>query len=83
MVLRTPYGRSGERQSARAEAFARRGYAYVLVDVRGRGDSDGSFVPYRNDGPDGADVIDWVAAQDWCDGRWPRTGAATRAGSSG
>jgi hypothetical protein len=68
VVLRTPYGRSGERQSARAEAFARRGYAYVLVDVRGRGDSDGAFVPYRNDGPDGADVIDWVAAQDWCDG---------------
>ncbi len=68
VVQRTPYGRSGERQSARAEAFARGGYAYVLVDVRGRGDSDGAFVPYRNDGPDGADVIDWVAAQDWCDG---------------
>ena len=68
VVLRTPYGRSGERQSERAGKFARGGYAYVLVDVRGRGDSDGSFVPYRNDGPDGADVIDWVAAQDWCDG---------------
>jgi uncharacterized protein len=76
VVQRTPYGRSGERQSARAEAFARGGYAYVLVDVRGRGDSDGSFVPYRNDGPDGADVIDWVAAQDWCDGQ-----VATHGGS--
>ncbi len=76
VVLRTPYGRSGERQSARAEAFARRGYAYILVDVRGRGDSDGAFVPYRNDGPDGADVIDWVAAQDWCDGQ-----VATHGGS--
>jgi putative CocE/NonD family hydrolase len=76
VVLRTPYGRSGERQSERAGKFARGGYAYVLVDVRGRGDSDGSFVPYRNDGPDGADVIDWVAAQDWCDGR-----VATHGGS--
>jgi putative CocE/NonD family hydrolase len=76
VVIRTPYGRSGERQSARAEAFARGGYAYVLVDVRGRGDSDGSFVPYRNDGPDGADVIDWVATQDWCDGK-----VATHGGS--
>jgi uncharacterized protein len=76
VVMRTPYGRSGERQSARAEAFARGGYAYVLVDVRGRGDSDGAFVPYRNDGPDGADVIDWVAAQDWCDGK-----VATHGGS--
>ncbi|HEY2278911.1 MAG TPA: CocE/NonD family hydrolase [Streptosporangiaceae bacterium] len=76
VVMRTPYGRSGERQSARAEAFARGGYAYVLVDVRGRGDSDGEFVPYRNDGLDGADVIDWVAAQDWCDGK-----VATHGGS--
>ena len=76
VVMRTPYGRSGERQSARAEAFARGGYAYVLVDVRGRGDSDGDFVPYRNDGPDGADVIDWIAAQDWCDGK-----VATHGGS--
>jgi uncharacterized protein len=76
VVLRTPYGRSGERQSERAGKFARGGYAYVLVDVRGRGDSDGSFVPYRNDGPDGADVIDWVAAQDWCDGQ-----VATHGGS--
>jgi uncharacterized protein len=76
VVLRTPYGRSSERQSARAEAFARGGYAYVSVDVRGRGDSDGAFVPYRNDGPDGADVIDWVAAQDWCDGK-----VATHGGS--
>ena len=76
VVLRTPYGRSGERQSERAGKFARGGYAYVLVDVRGRGDSDGSFVPYRNDGPDGVDVIDWVAAQDWCDGQ-----VATHGGS--
>ncbi|HEX3752753.1 MAG TPA: CocE/NonD family hydrolase, partial [Streptosporangiaceae bacterium] len=68
VVMRTPYGRSGERQSARAEVFAKAGYAFLYVDVRGRGDSDGAFEPYRNDGPDGADVIGWIAAQDWCDG---------------
>ena len=68
VIMRTPYGRSGERQSSRATAYAQAGYAYMSVDVRGRGDSDGSFVPYRNDGPDGADVIDWAAAQDWCNG---------------
>jgi uncharacterized protein len=69
VVMRTPYGRSGERQSARAEPYAKAGYAFVIVDVRGRGDSDGEFEPYRNDGPDGADVIGWIAAQDWCDGK--------------
>jgi hypothetical protein len=76
VVLRTPYGRSGEMQTKRADAFARAGYCACLVDVRGRGDSEGVFDPYRNDGLDGVDVIAWAAAQDWCDGS-----AATYGGS--
>jgi predicted acyl esterase len=68
VVLRTPYGKGGELGAKRAEGFAKGGYAAVFVDVRGRGDSDGTFKPYRNDGPDGADVIAWAAAQDWCSG---------------
>ena len=68
VIMRTPYGRSSDRQSNRATTYARAGSAFVYVDVRGRGDADGSFVPYRHDGPDGADVIDWAAAQDWCNG---------------
>jgi len=78
VVVRTPYGKSGEMQSKRAAMFASGGYVAVLVDVRGRGDSDGEFAPYRNDGPDGADVIEWVAAQDWCTGD-----VATHGGSYG
>jgi uncharacterized protein len=68
VVVRTPYGKSGERQSQRAAVFAEGGYACVQADVRGRGDSEGVFQPYRNDGPDGAEVIAWAAAQDWCTG---------------
>ena len=68
VVLRTPYGKSGEPQSKRGAVYARAGYVLVAVDVRGRGDSDGEFQPYRHDGPDGYDVIEWVAAQDWCTG---------------
>jgi putative CocE/NonD family hydrolase len=68
LVVRTPYGKTGERQSQRATVFAKGGYAHVQVDVRGRGDSEGMFEPYRNDGPDGAEVIAWAAAQDWCTG---------------
>jgi hypothetical protein len=68
VVTRTPYGKAGERQSRRGTVFAKAGYASVQVDVRGRGDSEGVFQPYRNDGPDGADVIAWAAAQDWCTG---------------
>ena len=68
VVLRTPYGRGGEMATKRADVFAEAGYCACWVDVRGRGDSDGTFEPYRNDGLDGVDVIAWVAAQDWCDG---------------
>jgi uncharacterized protein len=68
VVCRTPYGRSNERQVGFGDRFARAGYVAVWVDVRGRGDSDGAFEPYRNDGVDGYDVIEWVAAQSWCDG---------------
>jgi hypothetical protein len=68
VVIRTPYGKSGEPQSKRGSTFAAAGYATVVADVRGRGDSDGQFQPYRNDGPDGSDVIGWVAEQDWCTG---------------
>ncbi len=68
VVMRTPYGRGDERATVRADAFARAGYVSVWVDVRGRGDSDGEFEPYRNDGPDGFDVIEWAAVQEWCSG---------------
>ena len=37
-------------------------------DVRGRYDSDGEFMPYRNEGRDGYDTIEWAAAQPWSTG---------------
>jgi uncharacterized protein len=76
VVQRTPYGKSGERQSRIGGVFAKAGYATVMVDVRGRGDSDGVFEPYRHDGPDGADVIAWAAEQDWCTGDVATYGAS-------
>ena len=69
LVYRTPYDRrraQGERSTvARA---AERGYAVVVQDVRGRYGSDGEFEPYRNEGRDGFDTIEWAAAQSWSDG---------------
>jgi putative CocE/NonD family hydrolase len=46
-----------------------RGYAVILQDVRGRYASDGHFDPYRQEGRDGYDTIEWAAAQAWSDGR--------------
>jgi putative CocE/NonD family hydrolase len=76
VVVRTPYGKTGEPQSQRAAVFARAGYALVFADVRGRGDSDGVFQPYRHDGLDGAEVIAWAAAQEWCTGDVATWGAS-------
>jgi uncharacterized protein len=52
-----------------ARYFVSRGYFLVAMDVRGRGDSDGTFEPYRNDGQDGYDAVEWCAAQAWSTGK--------------
>jgi hypothetical protein len=66
ILSRTPYVKTGALRNGRY--YAARGYVYVAMDVRGRGDSDGKFVPYRNDGQDGYDAIEWCAAQAWSTG---------------
>jgi putative CocE/NonD family hydrolase len=53
----------------RASYFAKNGYVFVLVDVRGRGNSEGRFEPSANEGRDGHDVVEWLARQPWCDGK--------------
>ena len=68
ILTRTPYMKLNERILVSAKYFAERGYIYVAMDVRGRGDSDGTFVPYFNEGRDGDDAIEWCAIQAWSDG---------------
>ena len=41
----------------------------MIQDTRGRGDSDGVFTPWLDDFDDGYDTVEWVAAQDWCNGK--------------
>jgi len=53
----------------RALYFAKNGYVFALVDVRGRGNSEGEFEPLANEGNDGHDVVEWLANQPWCDGK--------------
>lgn len=46
------------------------GYASITVDVRGTGQSEGSWEAFgATEQADYAEVVDWVVAQDWCDGR--------------
>ncbi len=63
----TPY--IGDSYTDRAVYFAKHGYAYALVDVRGRGNSGGEFEPFVNEGRDGYDVVEWLAKQPYCNGK--------------
>lgn len=51
--------------------LAAHGYAAIRVDMRGSGDSEGHmpdmYAP--NELADAREVIDWLAAQSWCNGR--------------
>jgi len=71
VISRTPYDRSFGLTPPAAldpERAVDAGLGMVCQDVRGQYDSDGEFYPFRNEGPDGYDTIEWVAGQPWCDG---------------
>ncbi len=53
---------------SQAMYFAQNGYAFVIVDCRGRGNSEGNFIPNSDEGKDGFDMIQWLAARSWCNG---------------
>ncbi|PYT74312.1 MAG: hypothetical protein DMG39_03685 [Acidobacteria bacterium] len=63
----TPY--IGDSYTDRAVYFAKHGYVYALVDVRGRGNSGGDFEPFANEGHDGYDVVEWLAKQSYGNGK--------------
>lgn len=70
VLIRLPYGRQSYPSSLNAaERFARAGYAVVLEDLRGTGDSQGRLVPYEHAVTDGAATLDWIVAQPWSNGR--------------
>jgi hypothetical protein len=70
VVRRTPYGKDFTQQRS---MFWRRltpaGYVVVVQDVRGRFGSGGRWRPLRDDGADGADLLAWIAAQPWSNGK--------------
>lgn len=73
IVVGTPYDKSGPFEELAAYQDA--GYIGVYFDTRGRGKSEGVFQPRSlQDGADGHDVVEWVAAQEWCDGSVGMTG---------
>jgi putative CocE/NonD family hydrolase len=76
IVQWTPYESTRERFISWGVWFARRGYAAVVVDCRGRYESEGHFTAWEKDGQDAHDTVTWAAAQQWSNGRvgtWGRS----------
>ncbi|MTD57561.1 CocE/NonD family hydrolase [Amycolatopsis pithecellobii] len=74
LLMLTPYRGdfvSGAAHAGPARWFAERGYACMLVDIRGTGSSDGLMRPFNDPGEadDALAAIDWATAQSWCTGR--------------
>ena len=68
-----PFGKSifeASIECGDAYYYAKRGYAYVIADIRGSGHSEGIMEGMfsRKEGEDGHDMVEWLAKQEWCDG---------------
>jgi predicted acyl esterase len=71
VLARLPYGKRGATafMPQIAERVTERGYAMLVQDVRGKGQSGGRFDPFVQEFGDGWDTLQWIADQPWCDGR--------------
>jgi len=78
ILIRMPYGKDEPYclMPAYGKYFARKGYACVVQDVRGKYASQGKFEPFINEAADGYDTLDWIAGQPWCDGNIGMMGAS-------
>jgi putative CocE/NonD family hydrolase len=63
----TPY--IAQTYHARGVYFATHDYVFLTIDARGRGNSEGEFTPLLQEAKDGHDIVEWLAAQPWCNGK--------------
>ena len=69
ILVRTPYLKKMTRYYRDGLWYARRGYVMAVQDVRGRGESEGEWVPFSEEAEDGFDAVEWLGTQPWSDGR--------------
>ncbi|MBC9714721.1 CocE/NonD family hydrolase [Streptomyces sp. TRM66268-LWL] len=74
VLIRTPYDRRAHRAELRG--WARRGFAALAQDVRGRYASPGQWRPYEGEAADGAGIARWIRRRPWSDGRFVACGSS-------
>lgn len=75
VLARTPYGKGGTR-GGQGRLFASHGYVFISQDCRGRGTSQGEWVPFVNEARDGKDTHQWILKQPWSNGTIGTTGGS-------
>jgi putative CocE/NonD family hydrolase len=70
----TPY--TTQSYHDRGTYYASHGLTYLVVDSRGRGDSEGQFRPFIQEARDGYDVTEWLARQPYCNGKVAMSGGS-------
>ncbi|MBE3015441.1 CocE/NonD family hydrolase [Microbispora sp. NEAU-D428] len=76
LLARTPYGRGPYGPGLRLDVtrLLSAGYAVMVQDVRGTGESEGDLRFLTGEAADGHDTVTWAARQAWCDGQAGRFG---------
>jgi len=71
LVKSDPHGACHPPLKPTVNGFVTRGYAYVIVDVRGTGASFGTRSSEYSDDEvkDGSEIVDWIVRQDWSNGK--------------
>jgi uncharacterized protein len=67
VFMLTPY--TADVGHERGIYFASHGLPFVIVDARGRGNSEGTYRPHIQEARDGYDVVEWLAHQPYCNGK--------------
>ncbi len=76
ILIYTPY--VNDEAVERGMFFAKEGYVFITLDLRGRGNSEGEYRPFEKDGIDGYDAIQWISQQEWCNGNIGMMGGSYR-----
>ena len=63
LLMRLPYNKDAAQTYvyAKPEEYASHCYIVVIQDVRGQYKSQGEFYPFRDEGKDGYDTVEWAA----------------------
>ncbi|WP_246942967.1 CocE/NonD family hydrolase [Bacillus pinisoli] len=80
ILTQTPYNKNQSNTENLNEYFIKRGYAHMVVDVRGTGTSQGTWDSFGlAEQGDGKELVEWAATQPWSNGKVGLYGSSYRA----